>query len=207
MQTSFFQDSTTLNHRQDHDLGNTTIHEYPAAFSDAEASALLSSLLDTIPWQQSALRIAGKLINVPRLQCWMGDEESHYGYSGMRLQLVAWQADVLVIRERVQALTGFEFNSVLLNYYRNGQDSVAWHADSEPELGADPVIASVSLGAERQFQLKSKCAGKATNYRMLLRHGSLIVLGKGLQANWLHQLPKTKGLNLPRINLTFRQIL
>lgn len=206
MQTTFFQDLANPEHRQDHDLGNTVIHEYPAAFNGAEANALLSSLLETIPWQQSALRIAGKLINVPRLQCWMGDAESNYGYSGMRLQLVPWQAEVLAIRQRVEALTELEFNSVLLNYYRTGQDSVAWHADSEPELGADPVIASVSLGAERQFQLKSKSSGKATNYRMLLRHGSLIVLGKGLQANWLHQLPKTKGLDHPRINLTFRQI-
>lgn len=207
MQTTFFQDPANPDHRQDHDLGNAVIHEYPQAFSGAEANTLLSGLIHAIPWQQSALRIAGKLRNVPRLQCWMGDEESHYGYSGMRLQLVAWQADVLDIRQRVQALTGFEFNSVLLNYYRTGQDSVAWHADSEPELGADPVIASVSLGAERQFQLKSKGTDKATNYRMLLRNGSLIVLGKGLQTNWLHQLPKTKGLTLPRINLTFRQII
>lgn len=207
MQTSFFQDCEQPEQFQDHDLGNASIREYPQAFSYGQANTLLSALQTTIPWQQRAIRIAGKLINTPRLQCWMGDKDSRYGYSGIRLQPVPWQPDVLAIRHRVQQLAGTEFNSVLLNYYRNGQDSVAWHADNEAELGADPVIASVSFGAERLFQLKARRKSDDRNYRILLRHGSVLVMGKGLQINWLHQLPKVQGLEIPRINLTFRQIL
>lgn len=207
MQTSFFQDNEDLDQFQDHNLGNASFREYPQAMGHEQASALLCTLQATIPWQQTTIRMAGKMIEVPRLQCWMGDRQSRYGYSGMRLLPVAWQADVLTIRHRVQELAGTDFNSVLLNYYRNGQDSVAWHADDEPELGPDPVIASLSLGAERFFQLKSKYKGASEKYRILLRHGSVLVMGKGMQINWLHQLPKVQGLDLPRINLTFRQIL
>lgn len=207
MQTSLFHDSEDSAHCLDHDLGNASIREYPRAFSDNEANALLCTLQSTIPWQQAAIRIAGKMVEVPRLQCWMGDRQSRYGYSGMRLVPVEWQADVLGIRQRVQELAGTEFNSVLLNYYRSGKDSVSWHADNEPELGPDPMIASVSLGAERYFQLKSRHQCGRDRYQILLRHGSVLLLGKGLQINWLHQLPKVQGLDLPRINLTFRQIL
>ena len=168
---------------------------------------MLGRLLAEIPWQQDSIRIAGRLIAVPRLQCWMGDASSRYGYSGIRLQPVGWQETVLFIRHRVQDLVAMEFNSVLLNYYRNGQDSVAWHADDEKELGPDPLIASVSLGAERPFQLKSKMPGSYSNYRLLLQSGSILLMGKGMQINWLHQLPKVKNMSQPRINLTFRNIM
>ena len=207
MQTSLFHETDDANLLQVHALGDAKIHEFPQAFPETDASSLLARLLNDIPWQQEALRIAGKRINVPRLQCWMGDRSSLYGYSGMRLQPEPWQASVLTIRQRAEDLAGVKFNSVLLNYYRDGQDSVAWHADDERELGIDPIIASVSLGAERYFQLKPKEKGTGVNYRLLLRHGSILVMGKGLQSKWLHQLPKVTGLHLPRVNLTFRQIL
>ena len=207
MQTSLFLKPGNIDQCQLHALGDAEIHEFPQAFPESEASTLLSGLLRDIPWRQEALHIAGKRINVPRLQCWMGDRSSLYGYSGMRLLPIPWHTTVLTIRQRVQALAGIEFNSVLLNYYRDGKDSVAWHADNEPELGTDPIIASVSFGAERYFQLKPKQRGTANNYRLLLRHGSVLVMGKGLQSKWLHQLPKVEGLDQPRINLTFRQIL
>ncbi len=207
MQTSLFLQPGNIDQCQLHVLGDAEIHEFPQAFPESEASTLLTGLLRDIPWRQEALRIAGKRINVPRLQCWMGDRSSLYGYSGMHLLPIPWHTIVLTIRQRVQALAGIEFNSVLLNYYRGGKDSVAWHADNEPELGTDPIIASVSFGAERYFQLKPKQRGTANNYRLLLRHGSVLVMGKGLQSKWLHQLPKVEGLDQPRINLTFRQIL
>lgn len=192
---------------QDHNLGSAIIREFPQAFEHQAADRLLGRLLTEIPWQQDSIRIAGRLIDVPRLQCWMGDAGSRYGYSGIRLQPASWHETVLSIRHRVQDLAAMEFNSVLLNYYRNGQDSVAWHADDEKELGPDPLIASVSLGAERPFQLKPKIPGSSSNYRLLLQSGSLLLMGKGLQINWLHQLPKVKNLNTPRINLTFRNIV
>jgi alkylated DNA repair dioxygenase AlkB len=97
--------------------------------------------------------------------------------------------------------------SVLLNFYRNGQDSVAWHADDEKELGPEPVIASVSFGAERRFQLKPKSGNNHQRYQLQLLDGSLLIMGNTLQNNWMHQLPKMKGLDLPRINLTFRTIV
>ena len=137
----------------------------------------------------------------------MGDHGSRYGYSGMRLQPAPWDSLVLAIRERVESLASITFNSVLLNFYRNGRDSVAWHADDEPELGPNPVIASVSFGAERRFQLKHKDSERPTKFQFMLRNGSVLVMGNTLQNNWMHQLPKIKGLKTPRINLTFRTII
>lgn len=206
MQTNLFQEHKLSGEYQDHELGNTCIREYPSAFTSAQASTLFTSLQSSIPWQQVSIRIAGKTIEVPRLQCWMGNKNCIYGYSGTRLQPQFWQTDVLAIRQRVQQLAGKSFNSVLLNYYRTGQDSVAWHADNERELGPDPIIASVSFGAERYLQLKPSHRTGKLAYRILLRHGSVLVMGKGMQINWLHQLPKVRDLNLPRINLTFREV-
>ena len=225
MQTTLFDDLLTLNAPLQHNLDGALICEFGQIFEPEEASALLHQLISSINWQQDTLRIAGKVIKVPRLQCWMGDKESRYGYSGMRLEPEPWQAPVLRIRHRVQELAGQKFNSVLLNYYRNGQDSVAWHADDESELGPDPIIASVSLGAERPFDLKTKPGRHQSNahsgrltgntnatsgrsrYRLNLRHGSLLIMGRGLQNNWVHQLPKVKDLERPRVNLTFRNIV
>lgn len=206
MQTNLFEKPGLPDDYQDHDLGNAWIREYPAAFASAQASNFLTSLQSSIAWEQTSIRIAGKLMPVPRLQSWMGDQNAIYGYSGMRLHPQPWQADVLIIRQRVQQLAGTEFNSVLLNYYRTGQDSVAWHADSERELGPDPIIASVSFGAQRYLQLKPRGNAAKSTYRILMHHGSVLVMGKGLQINWLHQLPKVTGLNAPRINLTFRKV-
>ena len=205
MQPDLFQQSSNLPFI-DHDLGDAWIREYPQLFSPECADELLKALLVQIPWRQDSIRIAGKRIPVPRLQCWMGDRGSRYAYSGIHLEPVPWQPPVTEIREKIQALGDADFNSVLLNYYRNGQDSVAWHADDEPELGANPVIASLSLGAERKFQLRHKRDKSRDRYHMLLRNGSVLIMGKTLQNNWLHQLPKETTLQSPRINLTFRLV-
>jgi len=205
MQPDLFHQSSNLPFI-DHDLGDACIREYPQLFSPDRADELLKLLLAQIPWQQDSIRIAGKRIPVPRLQCWMGDRGSSYGYSGIRLEPVSWQPPITEIRQKIEALGHADFNSVLLNYYRDGQDSVAWHADDEPELGANPVIASLSLGAERKFQLRHKRDKGRDRYHMLLRNGSVLIMGKTLQNNWLHQLPKETTLRSPRINLTFRQV-
>lgn len=205
MQPDLFQQSSKLAFI-DHDLGDARIREYPQLFSPEHADELLKALLAQIPWRQDSIRIAGKWIPVPRLQCWMGDCGSRYAYSGIQLEPVPWQPPITAIREKIQALGDADFNSVLLNYYRNGQDSVAWHADDEPELGANPVIASLSLGAERKFQLRHKRDKSRDRYHMLLRSGSVLIMGKTLQNNWLHQLPKETTLQSPRVNLTFRQV-
>ena len=187
-------------------LGDAALVDFPTAFDHEKSQLLFDRLYQDIPWRQESLWIGGKRREVPRLQCWMGDKASLYGYSGMRLQPVAWHSTVLEIRRRAEELSQCSFNSVLLNLYRDGLDSVAWHADDEAELGDDPVIASVSLGAERPFQLKSRQSQPPEKHQIWLKNGSILVMGKGIQSRWLHQLPKVKSLKKTRINLTFRQV-
>mgnify|MGYP006147888875 FL=1 len=207
MQSSLFDNLVPNNDFESHDLGNARIDEYPTAFKPRQALKLADTLINEIPWHQASIIIAGAPRQVPRLQCWMGDAESIYGYSGIRLSPEPWSEVVISIKQRLCDLTSLNFNSVLLNYYRDGHDSVAWHADDEPELGADPIIASVSLGAERDFQLCPKnSSSRAVKVRLKLRNGSLLVMGKGMQNNWLHQVPKANAISNPRINLTFRNI-
>ncbi|MEX0965022.1 MAG: alpha-ketoglutarate-dependent dioxygenase AlkB [Pseudohongiellaceae bacterium] len=206
MQSSLF-DNELNNAPIRHALTDAELLEYPRLFPRTEADRLLTELITDIPWRQQHLRIAGVLRAVPRLQCWMGDRSSRYGYSGMRLAPCPWNNTVRSIRDRVSTFSGLKFNSVLINYYRDGQDSVAWHADDETELGERAVIASVSLGAERRFQLKQKNVSPPQKYQLALRHGSLLIMSETMQQHWLHQLPKVKGLTAARVNLTFRNIV
>ncbi|GJM12357.1 MAG: alpha-ketoglutarate-dependent dioxygenase AlkB [Pseudohongiella sp.] len=190
-----------------HSIENAELLEYPKLLDNEQATQILETLIAVIPWQQEYLKIAGRIRAVPRLQCWMGDSSSEYGYSGVRLTPCPWHETVQSLHDTIAKKIDVRFNSVLLNYYRNGQDSVAWHADDEPELGDRPLIASLSLGAERSFELKQKHGSRASKYRMPLLNGSLLVMGGGMQQHWLHQLPKDKMLDKPRINLTFRNIV
>ncbi|MFK7862838.1 MAG: alpha-ketoglutarate-dependent dioxygenase AlkB [Pseudohongiellaceae bacterium] len=207
MQGSLFDDESTGFTHQTHDLGNALIEEYRSIYNQEKAALLLAELIQLTPWHQDHLVIAGKTVQVPRLQCWMGDVGSNYSYSGIRLKPVPWSPVVLEIRAKIKEVCGYEFNSVLLNHYRDGADSVAWHADDEPELGANPVIASLSLGADRSLQLCPKnTTSRAVKARIPLLNGSLLIMGKGMQNNWLHQVPKEKKNTKVRINLTFRNI-
>jgi alkylated DNA repair dioxygenase AlkB len=207
MQANLFDGDEPTGEAIKHSIDDALLLEYPQIVDSAEATQMFETLIADIPWQQEHLRIAGKLRAIPRLQCWMGDRTSEYGYSGVRLTPCPWHETVKAIHDRVADLSGSTFNSVLINYYRNGQDSVAWHADDESELGESPVIASVSLGAERIFELKQKHQTPAKKYKLPLRHGSLLIMGGTMQQHWLHQLPKVQGLNEERINLTFRNII
>jgi alkylated DNA repair dioxygenase AlkB len=128
-----------------------------------------------------------------------------YSYSGITLNPRPFSSAVSQIASQIQQKTGISFNSVLVNYYRNGQDSMGWHADDEPELGADPMIASVSFGEPRDFLLRHNTR-KELILKLPLPSGSLLLMGKGIQLNWKHSLPKRKHAG-PRINLTFRKIL
>ncbi|PCI76511.1 MAG: alpha-ketoglutarate-dependent dioxygenase AlkB [SAR86 cluster bacterium] len=207
MQANLFDGDKPLSEPIRHLIGNAELTEYPQIVNSAEATQMFETLIADIPWRQESLKIAGKLRAIPRLQCWMGDRTSEYGYSGVRLTPCPWHATVKSIHDSVAELSGTNFNSVLINFYRNGQDSVAWHADDEAELGDTPVIASVSLGAERIFELKHKQQTPARKYKLLLRHGSLLIMAGTMQQYWLHRLPKVKGLQEARINLTFRNII
>ncbi len=174
-------------------------------FSSTESHELFSRLTKSLNWQQDQVSMHGKLIPIPRLQSWYGDQESTYSYSGITLPPQAWTEELLQIKQQIETLTQQRFNSVLANYYRDGSDSVSWHRDNEPELGNDPVIASVSLGETRQFQLRHK-SRKYETIKLNLPHNSLLLMAGSLQHHWYHQVPKTKKVVGPRINLTFRLI-
>lgn len=186
---------------------------YSHFLSQPCAGDFFASIDASTPWRQASLRIAGKQIEVPRLQCWMGDAHCHYAYSGLRLSPEPWSEPALDIRNLLKEFTGVDYNCVLINKYRDGNDSVSWHSDDEPQLGPSPQIASLSLGATREFQFKSKVAfthekysSRSMRYSLQLKTGSLLIMEPGIQERWLHRVPKTKHNVQARINLTFRNI-
>jgi alkylated DNA repair dioxygenase AlkB len=205
MQTQLF-DEADPDHCIHHKIEGGSLFEFPHAISSTASLDYLALLIDSLPWRHDTIRIAGKSIPIPRLQCWMGEKHASYAYSGIQLDPIPWDPAVGEIKQRVETLSGEQFNSVLLNYYRDGRDSIAWHADDEQELGSNPTIAAVSLGAERLFELRQKRVETPEKYQLLLQTGSLLVMGNSFQNNWLHRIPKVKDLNKPRISLTFRQI-
>lgn len=170
-----------------------------------EHDHLMSLWTHSLPWSQDKIRIFGKWIEIPRLQCWFGDPGASYTYSGLAMKPRPWTRELEDLKAKLEAELSVQFNSVLVNLYRDGQDSNGWHSDDEAELGENPVIASVSLGAERPFQLKHKFNGEKVN--MLLESGSLLVMSGELQKFWKHQIPKRPKILSPRINLTFRNIV
>lgn len=171
----------------------------------AEADALLAELLAATPWQAETTRMYGRELPVPRLTSWHG--EADYTYGNRRHVAAPWTSSLLKLKEQAEALAQARFNSVLLNLYRGGQDSVAWHADDETDLGPAPIVASISLGAMRDFRLKPKPDRPPhPPVTLKLEHGSLLLMGAGLQAGWLHAVPKTARPVGPRINLTYRYI-
>ena len=176
-----------------------------AAFSFEEATGLFVQLRDQTTWAQDDICIAGRRVAIPRLQAWYGDNDAHYRYSGLSLQPLAWTPALLKIKQTVEQLTAATFNSVLLNLYRDGRDGMGWHSDDEPELGQEPIIASLSIGAERDFVLCHK-RDKANKIKLSLSNGSLLLMSGRLQHCWRHQVPKTRLPVGERINLTFRLI-
>ncbi len=168
------------------------------------ADKLYQQLDDTLDWREETLTIMGKQVTAPRLVCWHGDPDAVYCYSGITHNPLPWTPALNQIKEQIYQLSGFNFNSVLGNFYRNGQDSMGWHADKEKQLGMNPVIASLSLGAERLFKLRHRKNGQTVD--IILEHGSLLIMSGSLQHHWRHCLPKTRSCRTPRINLTFRFI-
>ena len=174
--------------------------QLPLPWSNA---AIFERLLRETPWREESVVVYGKRHLQPRLTAWYGD--ASYTYSGLRLEPLPWTALLLDIRAAVEAVCGHRFNSVLLNRYRNGRDSMGMHSDDEPELGAQPVIASLSYGATRSFILRHK-RNKQT-LRLPLGDGSLLLMSGQLQRNWLHGINKSASPLGERINLTFRYIV
>lgn len=189
----------------DLDLRDGEARLWPAAFAPDEASRLFEALRAGIHWRQEEILIFGQHRRVPRLVAWHGDPGASYVYSGTDHHPEPWTADLEHIRRRVSDLSGADFNAVLLNLYRDGRDGMGWHADDELELGRNPVIASVSLGAARRFCLRHR-RHRDLKLDLVLPHGSLLVMGGATQHHWVHALPKTQRPVGERINLTFRKV-
>lgn len=178
----------------------------PSFFTADESDRLLAELLNNIAWRQESVSMFGKKIPQPRLTAWYGDPGKVYTYSGLTWNPLSWTTALRQIKTKIEmAAQGVSFNSVLLNLYRNGQDSMGWHSDDEPELGQNPVIASVSFGESRTFQLRHRL--HKNRYSLILSHGSLLIMSGETQHFWQHQIPKTAKPVNPRVNLTFRWIL
>lgn len=178
----------------------------PDFFNTTEANQYFKRLQEDTPWQHDDIKVFGKTYKQPRLTALYGDERTPYSYSNITMYPHPFTLDLKVIRDKVEAFSEVRFNSVLLNWYRHGQDSNGWHADNEPTLGQNPVIASVTFGAERPFHFKHRTL-KDQRHKLVLKHGSLLIMKGEMQHYWLHQIAKTKQDIGGRINLTFRQLI
>ena len=187
------------------EIPDAEVFLYPTLLSCHEADQLFDTLKNNIIWEKQKIKLYGEVHDVPRLTAWYGDPNKSYIYSGIKLNTNPWNAVLLKIREKIEKISKIKFNSVLLNLYRSGSDSVSWHSDDEPELGKNPVIGSLSLGETRQFQMKHKF-NRDLKQKILLQHGSFLLMRGKTQHHWLHQIPKRKNLKGERINLTFRLI-
>ncbi|GAB3825987.1 alpha-ketoglutarate-dependent dioxygenase AlkB family protein [Pontibacter rugosus] len=192
---------TTLHRLQ---LPDAEVYYSPHFYSSRESDLYLQELLEQVDWQQQSIKLFGKLQPMPRLTAWYGDKG--YTYSGLDNKPQPWLPVLQKLREQVQEASGQKYNSVLLNLYRNGQDSMGWHSDDEPELGQEPSIASLSLGGERRFSFKHRTRKDVAPVRITLSHGSLLLMQGPTQHHWLHHIPKTAKDVQPRINLTFRHV-
>ncbi len=188
------------------ELPDCNIQYYPYFLNLEMSDQLYTVFAHSTEWDQEQIIIYGVRNNLPRLTAWYGDEGKTYSYSGIHVNAKPWLPEMLELKEQIEDVTKASYNSVLLNYYRTGQDSVAWHADDELELGPTPNIASISLGGKRTFQFKHKKSFDLKS-SIELTHGSLLVMSDQTQQFWQHQIPKTKKEVIPRVNLTFRSII
>jgi alkylated DNA repair dioxygenase AlkB len=180
------------------------LHHLELAQSDLE---VLGLLIAEVPWRSEEVAMWGRKIPQPRLTAWHGDAGSVYTYSGIELHPAPWTSMLLDLKARIEDATGSAFNSVLLNYYRDNRDSIGFHSDDEPELGEQPVIASLSLGEERTFILKHKRSRTIEPVRLRLASGSLLLMKGDTQRHWRHGILKESRPCGPRVNLTFRAII
>ncbi|MEH6571355.1 MAG: alpha-ketoglutarate-dependent dioxygenase AlkB [Halioglobus sp.] len=174
------------------------------AFTSEESSQLFRKLCEDVDWEHREVTVYGKKHLQPRLVAWFGNPGTAYTYAGLTLQPTPWIDPILEIKAVCEMIAGTTFNSVLLNQYRDGDDTVGWHSDDEPELGPNPTIASVSLGAARRFDIRHKATKEMV--KVLLPSGSVLMMTGRTQSEWSHQVPRTRKVNEPRINLTFRRV-
>ncbi|CAB4562748.1 unannotated protein [freshwater metagenome] len=182
--------------------GSAKLYEW--VLGDTDPSVVMQELLDSVPWASQTITMFGKQYEEPRRTAWFGDEGASYTYSGITMTPHPWTPLLQSLRDVCEQNSGSAFNSVLLNLYRDGNDKMGWHADDEPELGTEPVIASLSLGATRKFRFRHRVTKEVVECE--LPTGSLVVMSGLSQKCWVHEVPRQKRVNTPRINLTFRKI-
>ena len=173
--------------------------------SSTEADELLMELTNTLEWRQESITLYGKSHPIPRLQCFVASKGVGYRYSNLTMEGSGFPSIIESIKDKIESTANHSFNAVLCNLYRDGHDSMGWHSDNEPELGEQPVIASLSLGSSRTFRFRDLKSRKET-VDFELSHGSLLIMNAGVQEYWEHSVPKRLRVKQPRINLTFRLI-
>ncbi len=186
-------------------LKDAGLELYPDFLSNEKANVHLDLLMEMDHWKQDSIRLFGKEVLQPRLTALFGEAGKSYTYSGLKMEPIPFPDFLEEIKKECEELCEQSFTTCLANLYRDGKDSMGWHADDEKELGKDPIIASVSLGGERIFHLKHR-TDKDLKEKIRLPHGSLLIMKGTTQKFWKHQLPKTRKRVAPRINLTFRKI-
>lgn len=186
-------------------LPDADVTYYPNFFNLEDANHYFKILLDTLEWQQDNITIFGKTHKQPRLTALYASNNNTYSYSNITMKPLKFTPTLELIKTKIETKTKQQFTTCLCNLYRDGQDSNGWHADNEKELGQNPIIASVSFGAERLFKLKHR-TDKTLKHDIVLQHGSLLIMQDKTQHHWLHQIPKTRKITSERINLTFRII-
>lgn len=208
-QRDLFGNSISPNPSNKIKTGLTTIDNgeylfYPNFFSKTDSDLFMNILKTNIEWKQESMNMYGKQVDFPRLTAWYGDSDKAYSFSGIKLEPLTWSKELIEIKEKIEPLSKVVFNSVLLNRYRSGNDSISWHTDAEKELGLNPIIASVNFGSTRRFQLRH--IKTKEKLELELTHGSLLIMQGELQHYWQHQIPKTSKKVGERINLTYRTI-
>jgi alkylated DNA repair dioxygenase AlkB len=187
-------------------LPDSEIIYYPNFINDSDANLIFSDLLQNTNWQQDEIIVYGKKHLQPRLTALYGDVGKTYSYSNIKMITHNWTPTLLKLKYYVESICESNFNMVLLNHYRNGNDGNGWHSDNEKELGINPIIASLSFGASRVFKMKH-ISNISLKKNITLEHGSLLIMKGSTQQFWKHQIPKTSLTVGSRINLTFRFII
>jgi alkylated DNA repair dioxygenase AlkB len=182
-----------------------TVNYFGPVLTPDDTRRFYDTLLRDIPWKNDEAVIFGKRIITARKVAWYGDSDFSYTYSGTTKQALVWTDELAALKAIVEKLTATRFNSCLLNLYHDGSEGMAWHSDDEKSLGRNSTIASVSLGAEREFRFKHKRRDEKVS--VLLESGSLLVMKDTTQTHWFHSIPKSKKIKTPRINLTFRTMV
>lgn len=182
--------------------GSAVLHDW--VLGDSSWEPLIKGITEETRWEQRSIVVFGREHPQPRLTAWHGDPGCAYTYSSVRMEPHPWTDRLAGLRDLCEEVAGAGFNSVLLNLYRDGNDAMGWHRDNEPELGHEPVIASLSLGEPRKFRFRHRTTRETVD--TVLGPGSLVVMSGACQTHWEHSVPRQTRVSAPRINLTFRRI-